>query len=90
VKIWILALLLTSCGTPPGPFECGGKALTTVPSTAVCDGVIDCWGGQDERADTCATELFYCDQPEPEAILADRVCDDQEDCGDGADEADCP
>jgi hypothetical protein len=82
--MFTLLLMLAGC-----TFECGGKALETVPSSAVCDGVIDCWGGQDERTDGCATELAFCDQPEPEAILADQVCDGVEDCSDGADEAAC-
>ena len=62
----------------------------SVPRSAVCDGVIDCWGGQDERGDDCATALAYCDQPEPQAILAAAVCDGADDCTDGTDEADCP
>ncbi len=84
--VWACAGLLVGCAQP---FECGGKAMHTIPGTAVCDGVVDCWGGQDERVDGCTTALAFCSQPEPQAILAGRVCDDVEDCGDGADEADC-
>ena len=84
----LLTCFLLSCGASSQPFECGGKDLATVPATAVCDGVVDCWSGQDER-EPCATELFYCDQPEPEAILASKACDGTVDCGDGFDEANC-
>lgn len=86
--VLLTALMLAGCGD--GGFECGGKALETVPTTAVCDGVVDCWGGQDERVEDCATSLFFCDQPEPEAVLASLVCDGTEDCGDGFDEVGCP
>ena len=85
--VWVLSLL--SCGGPLGGFECGGKALETVSASAVCDGVIDCWGGQDERQDDCETALFYCDDPEPQAITASSACDGVEDCSSGVDEADC-
>ncbi|MFH1468668.1 MAG: hypothetical protein ABIO70_30035 [Pseudomonadota bacterium] len=77
-------LLLAGC-----TFECGGKALETIPASAVCDGVIDCWGGQDERTDGCTTELVFCDDIEPEAILAEQRCDGVEDCSQGEDEAEC-
>lgn len=82
----LCAIVLTGCAEQ---FECGGKAVATVPQSVVCDGVVDCWGGQDERADDCATELFFCGQPEPEAILGALECDGVEDCGDGFDEVDC-
>ena len=82
----LVLVLLAGCATD---FECGGKALASVSADKVCDGVVDCWGGQDERGD-CATELFFCDQPEPQAVLATAVCDGISDCGDDADEADCP
>lgn len=72
-----------------GSFECGGKALQNVPGSAECDGVVDCWGGQDERQDGCATELFFCDDPEPQAILAGQACDGTDDCGSAVDEASC-
>ncbi|MCB9675442.1 MAG: hypothetical protein H6737_10025 [Alphaproteobacteria bacterium] len=83
----MLLFALLACSTR---FECGGKAEATVPGDLVCDGVVDCWGGQDERGDDCATELFYCDQPEPQAVLAGLVCDGVDDCNDGFDEASCP
>ncbi|MBN2799802.1 MAG: LDL receptor domain-containing protein [Deltaproteobacteria bacterium] len=79
-----LIFLLAGCG-----FECGGEALDTVPGAAVCDGAVDCWGGQDERTEGCETALFFCDQPEPQAIEASQRCDGVEDCGDGADELGC-
>lgn len=81
----IVTLLLAGCA----PFECGGKALETVPASAVCDGVIDCWGGQDERTEGCTTELSFCGDPEPEAILNEQVCDGVEDCAQGEDEVAC-
>jgi hypothetical protein len=80
------ALALAGCSQD---FQCGGKAEAFVSADVVCDGVIDCWGGQDERGDDCATELFFCDQPEPQAILASLVCNGVQDCGDGYDEAHC-
>ncbi len=85
---WFVVFL---CGcSSVGQFECGGKALTTVPNSAVCDGVVDCWGGQDERDDDCATETFFCEEStESEVILADQVCDGVEDCSGGIDESDC-
>lgn len=83
----LLPLLLVACET--GPFPCGGKSEDTVPRAAVCDGVVDCWGGQDERVDGCTTALSFCDQPEPQAILATRVCDGSEDCPGGLDEQAC-
>ncbi|MCB9681211.1 MAG: hypothetical protein H6733_07035 [Alphaproteobacteria bacterium] len=83
-------LLLVGCGTPAaGTFTCGGKSVQTVSASAVCDGVIDCWGGQDERQADCATEVAYCDQPEPQAVLAAQVCDGTDDCNDGFDESAC-
>lgn len=81
-----LALLAPACSDT---FECGGKALATVRTDQVCDGIVDCWGGQDERGE-CTTELFYCDQPEPQAVLMAVVCDGTDDCPSGVDEADCP
>lgn len=84
----ILLLALFACDMGPQTFDCGGKAPQQIDGSLVCDGVIDCWGGQDERED-CATELFYCDQPEPQAVLADVVCDGTPDCSDGWDEAGC-
>ena len=87
-----IALLgLVACASQdPTSFPCGGKALDTVPEAAVCDGVVDCWGGQDERTEGCTTELAYCEQPEPQAILASQVCDGTRDCDDEADESACP
>ena len=83
-----MILVLLSLVACESRFECGGKALTMIDGSRVCDGVIDCWGGQDERQD-CATDLFYCDQPEPQAVLAAVVCDGTPDCSDGWDEAAC-
>lgn len=83
---FIALVWLGACGGT-SDFECGGKALEIVPLSAVCDGVIDCWGGQDERADGCATELASCDQPEPRAVLASQVCDGIDDCGDASEGA---
>jgi hypothetical protein len=81
-------LLAAACGGEA--FECGGKVLGVfVPASAVCDGRIDCWGGQDERQDGCTTALSFCDQPEPQAVLASVVCDGTADCDDGFDEASC-
>ena len=81
--------LLIGCVGPLERFECGGKAIVTVPASRVCDGAIDCWGGQDERQDGCATELFFCDDPEPQALLAEAECDGVEDCSSGIDEQSC-
>ncbi|MEO0603360.1 MAG: hypothetical protein AAF211_18115 [Myxococcota bacterium] len=83
--MWVWMVLLLGCER----HECGGKVLESVPGSAVCDGVVDCWGGSDERVDGCETELAWCDQPEPQAVLAQRVCDGTEDCNDGADEVAC-
>jgi hypothetical protein len=89
----VMAVLLFACGAGSGDFECGGKTLDTVPQDAVCDGVIDCWHGQDETTADCATAVSYCDGPgETEAILESQVCDGEFDCSgdEGFDEADCP
>lgn len=85
----LITLFLLLIGCPDDTFECSGKAPTTVPADAVCDGVVDCWQGQDESDEDCPTELFYCDQIEAQAILAEQVCDGVDDCGVGADEVDC-
>ena len=103
MRLWVglLPLLLVGCSTPVGAFECGGKALQTGSRGAVCDGVVDCWGGQDEAVADCATDLFYCTESvESEAILGDRVCDGVKDCAGtvetaagplpSSDEAGCP
>ena len=83
----LLPLALVAC---TNTFECGGKAPQSISQDRVCDGVVDCWGGQDESQAGCDTLVAWCGQPEPEAILASSICDGVEDCGDGLDEVDCP
>ncbi len=80
--------LLTAC--EGDTFECGGKALVSIPADLVCDGVPHCWHGQDEKVDGCLTELAYCEgPPESQAILLEQVCDGVDDCPGGFDEQDC-
>ena len=88
----LFIVLFSACQGPlPGQFACGNRTLDTVPNSQVCDGVVDCWGGQDERGDDCATQVFYCDQSgESQVILLALECDGVNDCDDDFDEANCP
>lgn len=57
------------------------------PSTDIlCDGVVDCFGGEDESDAHCA-DLFTC--ADGSTIQQSWVCDNIADCPDGEDEADC-
>jgi hypothetical protein len=60
----------------------------SIPESWVCDGDLDCAGGEDEEGD-CRVEPFVCD--DGETLPASWVCDGWPDCVNGEDEAgDCP
>ena len=43
-------------------FLCQGEDNLCIPTSWVCDGVIDCYGAEDEHIDNCGNyfDLFIC------------------------------
>ncbi|XP_059351981.1 serine protease nudel-like isoform X3 [Daphnia carinata] len=68
-----------------------------IPGDALCDGVVDCAAGEDEKAPfsdlECPTDFFRCLSPgqnrSQETIPMSAVCDGAENCSNGMDESKC-
>ncbi|XP_056380093.1 transmembrane protease serine 6 isoform X2 [Hyla sarda] len=66
----------------PGEFLCIADGMC-VP---LCDGVVDCPNGLDERNCVCPAQ-YQC--PEGQCIPAAQICDGNKDCVNGTDEENC-
>lgn len=75
---------LSDCMYACYSFSCDERSR--VPGEAVCDGIVDCPGGEDER-DCGENWLRTCNNGDPVGV--NRLCDDYPDCGDQSDEANC-
>ena len=66
------------------------KLNSITPNYRLCDGYVDCDGGEDEANCGCpALKPFFCAYDESsiqECIESDKVCDGVSDCTNGHDE----
>ncbi|KAL1484500.1 hypothetical protein MTO96_032545 [Rhipicephalus appendiculatus] len=75
-----------------GEFSCRDGS-TCIPSALLCDGVMDCPNGLDEkcgRAKQCKENEFFCASGSPSTCMPrSLLCDGREDCAGGSDESLC-
>ena len=69
----------------PFHYTCANRVCISPDS--VCDGIIDCDDGEDEKDCTCGNEYFQCDNGT--CIPTADYCDFIRNCKDGSDEAEC-
>lgn len=60
-----------------------------IPSSKVCDGIVDCGFRDDEANCKCRADQHSCKDGQ-HCLDQRHVCDGVEDCWDGDDEQDCP
>ncbi|PVD31755.1 hypothetical protein C0Q70_07173 [Pomacea canaliculata] len=68
---------------PADQQACSSEAFCLTPAQ-MCDRVVDCRGGEDERPCNCTTAEFKC--PNAQCIPKVSTCDTIRDCPDGSDE----
>ncbi|RUS87493.1 hypothetical protein EGW08_004747 [Elysia chlorotica] len=70
-----------------GEYKCP-QSTFCIPASFVCDGVPDCWYGEEELGcKLCPTEQVHCNLTY--CIPKEYRCDGHDDCGDGSDETGC-
>ncbi|GFO29048.1 low-density lipoprotein receptor, partial [Plakobranchus ocellatus] len=70
-----------------GDYKCP-QSTFCIPLTFVCDGIPDCWYGEEEvDCEVCPKEEVHCNQTY--CIPKEFRCDGHDDCGDGSDETGC-
>ena len=75
----------TDGGVEPELFRCpsspdGNRSFVDIPRRAVCDGVPDCPGGEDELADNCERVSCFDSKDNPTLIPKIFLCDGVPDC----------
>ncbi|XP_045481036.1 sortilin-related receptor-like isoform X2 [Harmonia axyridis] len=81
-----MSIVPKSCGQ--NEFQCASGSC--ILSSWLCDGYMDCFGGEDEVncSSTCDHKHFRC-RKDGSCIAKELVCDRKKDCPDGTDELNC-